>query len=77
MKRDKPVTVCASCGGPGYDISLHGHGRCQQLGCEGIIRRATGEHDWNECPWCKATGTDGTNTCILCDGCGWLFVGSS
>jgi hypothetical protein len=75
MKRDKPVTVCTSCCGPGYDTS-HGHGRCQRLGCEGIIREAIGKDDWVECQWCKATGMDRTDTCILCDGCGWLFIGS-
>jgi hypothetical protein len=74
-RRQKPVTHCTVCGKARYSINLLKK-RCAERydgkRCRGVNQKPIG--DWSECPFCAATGWEGSRACHRCEGSGWLLA---
>ena len=74
-RTQKPVTRCTVCGKARYSINL-AKKRCAERydgkRCRGVNQSTV--DDWSECPFCAATGWEGSRACHRCEGSGWLHA---
>ena len=76
-EKSRPVGYCTSCRRTTFnatDINTH----CRRIKggkkCEGIIRSALSEGDWQKCEACQGTGFNNKGHCAVCGGDGWLLA---
>lgn len=76
MKK-QPVGLCGVCGNYAYKpdeignaCHAHHHGET----CNGVIKDAQHDSDWEACPACSNKGFDQSVDCPQCAGAGWLVA---
>lgn len=75
-KLSPPVAVCTVCRAYNRNPSVINE-RCGNVynrkRCKGVWRSAISEGDWEECPVCKASGSEEDCKCGQCEGFGWIY----
>ncbi len=77
LKKELPVTHCTQCGAAGYNSRVADRRCCKTIAgerCNGTNETAVNRGNWDDCPFCEATGYYRNKECPQCRGVGYLFV---
>jgi len=74
----RPVAVCTQCGAyienPAA-IDFRCDRKHAEKRCDGVLRDAIEDHEWERCAFCAGTGRAGDRPCVECQGSGWAYIG--
>lgn len=74
--KQRPLGICSVCGNYAFkeeEIGQNCHAHHHGEACNGVVRDAGNDADWEQCPACAGRGFEQEVGCPQCAGAGWLY----